>query len=171
MNPIDIQKILDEQKQQSKIHLMTERQISSTIVANQRDEDYNKQLKAGISKRDNTYQAIANAKPEVREKISAKLTGVKKTEEHKVNLKLTTTNKPGDANWENACQSGRNKRDKPFVCPFGVFNNRSSAIRYAKEHNLFSNVQRKLENWTKENPKEYYYITHEEYIMLTGKEI
>jgi hypothetical protein len=140
-------------------------------IAKQRDEIYTEKLHQGIAKRDKTYQAISNAKPEVQAKISVSLTGVKKTAEHKQNLKLTTTNKPGDKNWEQACQAGRNKRDKPFVCPFGVFNNRSSAIRYAKENNLFSNAQRKLENWTKENPKEYYYITHEEYILLTGREI
>jgi hypothetical protein len=133
---------------------------------NQKD-DYKKNHSIGVNvKRDNTYQAEVNARPEVKAKISKSLTNKSKSTLHKENLKKVTTNKPGNKNWEKACAEGRNKRDKPFKCPFGVFNNRSEAARYAKENNLFTNAQRKLEGWTKEKPDEYYFITHEEYAKL-----
>jgi hypothetical protein len=146
-------------------------EFSATMkeVANERNQDpeYIENHKIGVTiNRANTYQAIDNARPEKRLQISKSLTGKSKSISHKKSLKEVTTNKPGDANWEKACAEGRNKRDKPFKCPFGVFNNRSEAARYAKEHNLFTNAQRKLEGWTKEKPNEFYFITHEEYAKL-----
>ena len=138
-------------------------------VAEERNQDpeYQENHKIGVTiNRDNTYQKECNNRPEVKEKISKSLTGVPKSESHKESLKEVQTNKPGNKNWEKACAEGRNKRDKPFKCPFGVFNNRSEAARYAKDHKLFTNAQRKLEGWTKEKPAEYYFITHEEYDRL-----
>lgn len=154
MNPSDIQKILDEQKQQSKIHLMTERQISSTIVANQRDEDYNKQLKAGISKRDNTYQAKCNAKPEVQAKISAKMTGKEKTAEH--NAKVAAKNK---------------ERGIPCITPLGVFRTGALAGQAYNEQRGVTNGKNAVNGALKKGKPGYRNITIEEYIMLTGKDI
>lgn len=135
-----------------------------------RKDEYKRNHKIGVTQhRDNSYQKVSNSKPEVQAKISKTMTGKKKSEEHKTKLKAVKTNKPGDRNWEQACQEGRNKRDRPFKCPFGVFHNRSEAARFAKDNNLFTNAQRKLEGWTKEKPTEYYFITHEEFNKLKGK--
>jgi len=154
MNPVDIQKILDEQKQQSKIHLMTERQISSTIVANQRDDIYNEKLQIGLSKRDNTYQAKSNAKPEVQAKISASMTGKEKTAEH--NAKVAAKNK---------------ERAIPCITPLGVFRSGVEAGLAYNESRDVTNGKNAVNGALKKGRPGYRYITIEEYIMLTGKDL
>ena len=51
-----------------------------------------------------------------------------------------------------------------IVCPNGIFKNQSEAAEAMGV--AVSTIQRKL----KINPSEYYYMSREEYIMLTGKE-
>jgi len=135
-------------------------------VASLRDEKYLDALHKGIAQRDNTYQAIDNARLEKRSKISKSLTGKTKSQQHKESLKAVTTNKPGDADWEKACAEGREKRDKPFWAgeyseKIGKpFVSRNAAARYAKEQGL-TNSFRKMENWTKDRPTEYFFIQKE----------
>jgi hypothetical protein len=154
MNSADIQKILDEQKQQSKIHLMTERQISSTIVANQRDDVYNKKLHQGIAKRDNTYQAISNARPEVQAKISETMSGLKKTAEH--DAKVAAKNK---------------ERGIPCITPLGIFRTGALAGLAYNEYRGVTNGKNAVNGALKKGKPGYKYISIEEYIMLTGREI
>lgn len=67
----------------------------------------------------------------------------------------------------------RNKKRcmKPIVTPEGVFPGlRIAAERYNEIKNQ-SSTHNWLSNQTKNDPTNFYYITQEEYIMLTGKEI
>jgi hypothetical protein len=132
--------------------------MSNQAKLNNENPEYKASLKRGCQERDNTYQAECNSKPEVKAKISKTLTGKSKSDEHKKALKATTTNKPGDPNWEAAHKAGLAKRDKPFHAgEYGVFQSRSEAARYAKEQGL-TNALRKFETWTKTKPEEYYFI-------------
>jgi hypothetical protein len=88
--------------------------MSKVATERNQDPEYLESLRTGIANRDNTYQAESNAKSEVKAKISKSLTGKAKSAEHKKALKATTTNKPGDPNWEAAHKAGLAKRDKPF---------------------------------------------------------
>lgn len=74
--------------------------------------------------------------------------------------------RPGQlkAHQERARKNGR-KSMRPCVSPEGVFeSNRAWAEHTAYSRDLFGYRCRKM-------PTEYYYITQEEYTMLTGKEI
>jgi hypothetical protein len=127
-------------------------------IAAERDEDYYCNLRNGIANRDNTYQAESNARQEVKEKISKALSGKPKTLEHKQSLKNTTTNKPGNLNWETAHKAGLAKRDNPFHAgEYGTFKSRSEAAKYATEQGL-KNALKKFESWSKTKPDEYYFI-------------
>jgi hypothetical protein len=137
------------------------KQFSKTMskVATERNQDpaYLESLRTGIAHRDNTYQAESNAKPEVKAKISKSLTGKAKSAEHKKALKATTTNKPGDANWEAAHKAGLAKRDKPFHAgEYGIFASIAEAARQVEEKGLLKNAYKKFSQWKKDNPKEYY---------------
>ena len=65
---------------------------------------------------------------------------------------------------------------RPIVTPEGIFRSMAETINYYIEHQLVTNKNpaacgHKIRAWIKDKPTEYYYITKEEYIMLTGKEL
>lgn len=57
------------------------------------------------------------------------------------------------------------ERSKPMVTPDGIFNSRKMAAEFYKVKTPVMNSR------MKRYPDQYYYISQEEYIMLTGKEI
>lgn len=175
MNSKTIQEILDQQRSTAEIYKKTPRQISASIeayakidnpefkatmrkVASQRGEEHNQAVRRGCNeKRDNTYQAKSNARPEVQAKIGLALTGVPKTEQHKQSLKATKTNKPGNPEWEAAHAAGLAKRDRPFHTPYGVFPSLNAAARYVTEAGLLTNAVKKFEKWKKTDSTNYYF--------------
>jgi hypothetical protein len=133
--------------------------MSKVAIERNQDPKYLESLRTGIAHRDNTYQAESNAKPEVKAKISKSLKGKAKSAEHKKALKATTTNKPGDANWEAAHKAGLAKRDKPFHAgEYGIFASIAEAARQVEEQGLLKNAYKKFSQWKKDNPKEYYLV-------------
>ena len=68
-------------------------------------------------------------------------------------------------------------RMKPIITPFGTFRSLDSATEYVHNNKLlptrqtYVSVKACLRSKLKIEPKEYYYISKEEYMMLTGKEI
>ena len=85
-----IQQILEEQRSLSKINEVTEAHINRSLanewkkdnsefsetmkqVASQRDEVYHEKRRQGLAKRDNSYQAIDNARTEKQAQISKSL--------------------------------------------------------------------------------------------------
>lgn len=66
---------------------------------------------------------------------------------------------------------------KQCVTPYGVFWSRADAAKFIFENKIIptrkteSSLMSLLAGKFKNNPKEYYYISKEEYIMLTGKEL
>jgi len=77
-----------------------------------------------------------------------------------------------DPTWlENNKKSVRKHCAKPIVTPVGVF---AAIVDAGQEYNKirnFNNGRKWIINQLKVNPKEFYYISKEEYIMLTGREI
>lgn len=94
---------------------------------------------------------------EVKEKLSKANTGKKIKEETKIKLQTSSA----------LC--------KPFVTPLGIFWTKSKAAEYYLENKLTANTTKGSTNvWLSRQlvkfPKEFYYISKEEYIMLTGKD-
>jgi len=123
-------------------------------VAAQRDETYYQNQKQGCQLRDNTYQAENLARPEVRAKLSARLTGREKTAEHIA--KVAEKSK---------------ERALPCITPLGVFRSGVEAgLAYNQERGV-TNGRNAVCNKLKKGVSGYRYISVEEYIMLTGKEL
>jgi hypothetical protein len=132
--------------------------MSKVATERNQDPEYLESLRVGIAHRDNTYQAEVNSRPEVRAKHSQNHKGKPKSEEHKKSLRATTTNKPGNPDWEAAHKAGLAKRDRPFHAgEYGVFQSRADAARYATTQGL-KNAVKKFEAWTKTKPTEYYFV-------------
>lgn len=123
-------------------------------IAAQRDEDYIKKLHQGIANRDNTYQAIANARPEVREKISASMKGKEKTAEHIARVAKKTK-----------------ERGIPCITPLGIFRTGAEAGEAHNKSRGVSNGRNAVCSALKAGKEGYHYISVEEYIMLTGKDL
>lgn len=77
-----------------------------------------------------------------------------------------------DETWlANTTKALRTRCAKPIVTPAGIFAALTDAgLAYNKIRN-FNNGRKWVINQLKVNPSEFYYITKEEYIMLTGREI
>lgn len=138
-------------------------------VAAERNQDsvyIEKHLNGVRQKRDNTYQAKSNSRPEVKDKISKALAGIPKTEEHKQALRSTTTNRYGDANYEAAHKAGLAKRDKPFHAgEYGIFPSLAEAARVVELEGKLKNAYKKFSKWKKDGVEGYYFIeaTNEKY--------
>ena len=109
-------------------------------IAAERDDEYYEKLHAGIANRDNSYQAESNARPEVQAKISASMTGKKKSDDH--NAKVAAKNK---------------ERSKPIITPWGEFPSRKAAVIYAQENTDIVNVDKKIQAWVKKPGSGFYY--------------
>jgi hypothetical protein len=59
---------------------------------------------------------------------------------------------------------------KPIVTPFGVFKSKKDSVSFYNEKNNVTNGNDSISYKIKKYPEQYYYITQEEYIMLTGKD-
>lgn len=123
-------------------------------IAAQRDEEYIEKLHQGIANRANTYQAIDNARPEKKAKISATMKGMVKTPEH--DAKVAAKNK---------------ERGRPCITPLGIFRTGVLAGLAYNDDRGSTNGKNAVNNALKKGKPGYKYITIEEYIMLTGKEI
>ena len=133
--------------------------MSKVATERNQDPEYVEAYRQGIANRDNTYQAEANARPEVKAKISKSLKGKAKTEEHKQALKSTTTNRYGNADYENAHKAGLARRDKPFHAgEYGTFPSLSEAARQVEEKGLLKNANKKFSKWKNDKPNEYYFV-------------
>jgi len=110
-------------------------------VAETRDETYHEKRKQGLGQRDNSYQAIDNARPEKKAQISKSLKeNYKKTPEHLA--KVAAKNR---------------ERSKPIQTPYGEFPSR----RAAAEHMIsigIPNASRKLDKFLKTDPTNYFYF-------------
>jgi hypothetical protein len=113
-------------------------------VATERNEDatyVQNQLNGVRHKRDNTYQAECNARPDVQEKISKSLReNYTKTDEHLA--KVTAKNK---------------ERSKIIITLWGEFESRKAAVIWAKENTDIVNVDKKIQKWVKTPGSGFYY--------------
>ena len=134
--------------------------MSKVAKERNQDSEYLENLRYGVKhNRDNSYQAEVNSRPEVKAKHSQNHKGKPKSDAHKASLKATTTNKPGDPNWEAAHKAGLAKRDKPFHAgEYGTFPSIAEAARYVEEKGLLKNAYKKFSKWKKDNKEGYYFI-------------
>lgn len=116
--------------------------------------EYQTNLKLGCQQRDNTYQAIDNARPEKQAQISTTMKGLKKTAEHEA--KVAAKNK---------------ERGRPCITPLGIFRSGVEAGLAYNNHRGSTNGKNAVNSALKKGKPGYKYITIEEYIMLSGKEI
>jgi len=123
-------------------------------IASNRDAEYKQRHQQGVEQRDNTYQAECNARPEVRERISKSMKGKEKTAEHKEKVAAKTR-----------------ERAKPVITPWGIFRSGKLAGDAYNELNNVSNGRNRVSHHTKRGTEGYRFITLEEYIMLTGKDV
>jgi hypothetical protein len=65
---------------------------------------------------------------------------------------------------------GNNNRACPIVTPIGIFPSRKNAAETYLASGK-ANALRWIEKWLKTDKEHFYYISKEEYIMLTGKDI
>jgi hypothetical protein len=123
-----------------------------SAVAAERGEEYLQALHQGIANRDNTYQAICNARPEVRKKISAKMKAHEKTQEHLDKV------------------AARNReRAKPVRVPWGVFESGTAAgVAYNELHGVTNGKNRVSANIKKGTPG-YEFITQKQYEKLKNR--
>lgn len=128
--------------------------MSEVAQVRNTNPEYQANLKQGCQLRDNTYQAEANARPEVQAKISAAMKGKEKTAEH--NDKVAVKNK---------------ERGIPCVTPLGVFRTGVEAGLAYNQHRNTTNGKNAVNKALKSGREGYRYISIEEYIMLTGKEL
>lgn len=80
-------------------------------------------------------------------------------------------NKREENGWHEKNNAAAQKRCKPIVSTeYGIFLGKKHLAEHMTSLGI-GNVMGKLDNWLKTKPTEFYYISKEEYIMLTGKEI
>jgi hypothetical protein len=95
---------------------------------------------------------------------------VTKTDEWKQSHNLGMT-KREENGWHEKNLMAAQKRCKPIVSvEYGIFLGKKHLVEYMKSVGV-GNAGGKLDNWLKTKPTEFYYITKEEYIMLTGKDV
>tara|TARA_R110000868_G_scaffold92333_2_gene256066 strand:+ start:4471 stop:4995 length:525 start_codon:yes stop_codon:yes gene_type:complete len=123
-------------------------------IAAERDEVYTEKLHQGIALRDNTYQAKSNARPEVQAKISASMKGKEKTAEHIARVAEKSK-----------------ERGIPCITPLGIFRTGAVAGLAYNESRNTTNGKNAVNKALKAGREGYKYITIEEYIMLTGKDV
>jgi len=90
-------------------------------------------------------------------------------EKYKESTQKAGENRRTNIKWLTSQRKAKKRLLKPIVTPFGIFESIKSVTEYAFEKKICSRdtLYRRL----KSHPNEYYYITQEEYIMLTGKDI
>ena len=88
----------------------------------------------------NSYQVKSNSRTEVRSKISASLTGKKKSDKH--NAKVAAKNK---------------ERSKVIITTWGEFSSRKAAVIWAKQNTDIINVDKKIQAWVKKPYSGFYY--------------
>ena len=98
---------------------------------------------------------MANKGPEFKEKMA------------EINRK-----KAQDPDWLAKNASANKKRQsKPCITPFGIFpSGRQAGVEYDKIHNTTTGYNR-MSHYLKTGKEGYRFITLEEYIMLTGKDV
>ena len=112
-------------------------------VAEQRNKDpqYQQAHRQGMSKRDNSYQAEVNARPDKRAATSAKLKGRKKSDEHLAKV------------------AARNReRSKRIQTPHGEFESRKAAVLWHQENTDILNVDKKIQKWVMTLGSGYHYL-------------
>ena len=112
--------------------------------------------------------------PEWKKSHNDKVRKTVQTDDYKNSHSIGVAKRTLDPKWNEA---NRKARLKPIVTPYGIFNSLDSASneihsnRYLENRKTRLSVKAFIRSKIKIASKEFYYITHEEYIMLTGKDV
>ena len=97
-----------------------------------------------------------------------------KVQSQETRAKISEANKGRILNEETRAKISESKKGKsyggnlkPIKTPYGIFNSRLEAGNKIKEFGI-TNAHKKIDQFVKNDPKNYYYISREEYIRLTG---
>lgn len=71
---------------------------------------------------------------------------------------------------ENQKKAIKQKLSKPVSTPYGIFASVTEVVNFLLAKNI-SNANKKVYKWLKESNSGYQYITREEYIILTGRDV
>lgn len=161
--------IINTDEWKSKINAATEIRKNDPIwqeknkIANQekwKSKETKEKHLAGVRK--------ATQNPNWREKVvknnKAKVNDVEHRQRHQIAI-----DKRGQGDWyEKNARKNTLTKSKPIVTPFGVFSSRIVAVKTLTD---VTNIGGKINKGIKEKDSGYYYISKEEYIMLTGQDI
>lgn len=160
MNTKSIQQILDEQRQTSDIYKTSNLQISIS----ERNLDPNYHILNTSRWQDLEWKKLHDDK--IRKTMQ--------TDDYKNSHAIGVAKRTLDPEWNEA---NRKARLKPIVTPYGIFNSLDSASneihsnKYLENRKTMLSVKAFIRSKINSKSTEYYYITKEEYIMLTGQEI
>lgn len=114
--------------------------MSQVAIERNQDPEYVEAYQQGMATRDNSYQAVSNARPEVQAKIRASMSGKKKSDEH--NAKVAAKNK---------------ERSKVIITSWGEFSSRKAAVAWAQQNTDIVNIDKKIQAWVKKPCSRFYY--------------
>jgi len=177
-----IQQIMEEERAKSQLNKVSEGRINNLIqlssMLEQREANgWAEKNKEGIKKRPKDYgKKISITGKEVRSNPLWKQGWMKTIEERDNNPENRKNHLEGIAKrtaskeWKEKNQNARKKVMKCVVSPDGIFPSVKAAIEFynIKRNSLYSEAW--LMRQRKKFPNQYYLISQEEYIILTGND-
>jgi len=132
-----------------------------------KDPNWHQANQRGVEKRKNDPIAKLNHKNAMKRVHANPLTAINRQQA------IDNRNKNNQVWLKNMVENSAKAKFKPIVTPLGIFPSmKSAAEHYSKISNIeFKTARYRLMKELKKNSSEFYYISQEEYIMLTGKDI
>jgi hypothetical protein len=149
-------------------HAMSDREIKiSTSSQNLWAIDSHRDMRMNNHKKTTTSKEFSELQSQLKK-------GIPKSKKHAENIRKARLNAPPRTKETRKkisdAQRGNNKHCKPIITPLGIFMSlKEAGIEYSKSGLI--NATNHLRKRIKEKWDGYYYITKEEYILLTGKEL
>ena len=178
-----IQQILDEQKKESKIHKASNYDIASNersldLSWKENNAKANKQLALDPEWKKANDEAMKKLAKDPKWLKTIRKIRIDQANDPNSNYSKAIAERTASQEWQEK-NSTKNKliSSKQCVTPYGIFFSRADAAKHIFENNLLptrkteTSVMAYLVAKFKNNINEYYYISKEEYICLTGKKI
>lgn len=132
--------------------------VSASSKGKPKSEKHKEAIKIGAKNR-------PPVKKETGEKIRLALTGRKHTEESKIKMSKLKLGVPRSEETTNKIRENAKRNIKPLITPDGPMRSRRDV---ATHYNVDITT---IGTWLHKKSDQFYYITQEEYILLTGKDI
>jgi hypothetical protein len=149
--------------------------LSKALKGKKKHSEHGAKVSASSKGKPKSEEAKANmkiaarnkppVKKETGEKIKLALTGRKHTKESKIKMSKLKLGVPRSEETTNKIRENAKRNIKPLITPDGPMRSRRDAATY---YNVDITT---IGTWLHKKSDQYYYISQEEYILLTGKEI